>query len=85
MKALIAIWIANRLGGRARELRRSLRDHQRREFTRIFDLEKRSRGLRLYATWMRNTKTIRIHEAQPSLRLPTVTHHTFHDNAKAAA
>jgi hypothetical protein len=49
MKTLLARWIANRLESRARALRRSLRDYQRREYAYISELEERSRGLRLYA------------------------------------
>jgi hypothetical protein len=56
MKSRIAHWIAGRLGGRARALRRSLRDYQRHEYARIFQLERRSRGLRLYAAWTQKNK-----------------------------
>jgi len=38
---------------RARALRRSLRDYPRREYADIRVLEKRSRGLRPYAAWVR--------------------------------
>jgi hypothetical protein len=49
MKTVLARWIASRLEIRARALRRSLRDYQRREYAQISVLERRSRGLRLYA------------------------------------
>jgi hypothetical protein len=82
IKSRIARWIAGRLGGRARALRRSLRDYQRHEYSRIFQLERRARGLRLYAAWTQKTEAIPIREAPEDLPLPRVT---FHDNMKAAA
>jgi hypothetical protein len=82
MKSQLARLIAGRLGGRARALRRSLRDYQRHEYTRIFQLERRSRGLRLYAAWAQKTQAIPIRETPENLPLPRVT---FHDNVRAAA
>jgi len=52
MKTLLARWIANRLESRARALRRSLRDYQRREYAYISELDER---LRLYAAWRRES------------------------------
>ncbi len=52
-KISAALGLANRIGGRARELRRDLRDHVRSESFRIYHAEKRARGLRLYAAWSR--------------------------------
>ncbi|MBE7157575.1 MAG: hypothetical protein INR62_03925 [Rhodospirillales bacterium] len=46
---------ARRIGSRARELRRELRDYTRGELFRIRLAEKRARGLRLYAAWSRPT------------------------------
>ena len=63
-------------------LRRSLRDYQRHEYTRIFQLERRSRGLRLYAAWTQKTKAIPIWETPENLPLPI--DRAFHD-VKAAA
>ena len=85
IKTLIARWIASRLARRARVLRRSLRDYQRREYAQIRVLERRSRGLRLYAAWARKEKAISIREAPERWQLPQVTAGAFHDNMKAAA
>ena len=85
MKTLLARWIARHLAGRARVLRRSLRDYQRREYAQIRVLERRSRGLRLYAAWVRKEETISIREAPERWQLPQVTAGAFHDNMKAAA
>ncbi len=85
MKALFARWMAGRLENRARSLRRSLRDYQRRESAGINVLEQRSRGLRLYAAWAQKGKPIRIHEAPVSLSLPAVSKPSFREVAKAAA
>ena len=85
IKSLLARWIAGRLGGRARVLRRSLRDYQRREYAQIRVLERRSRGLRLYTAWVRKEKTISLREAPERWQLPQVTAGAFHDNMKAAA
>jgi hypothetical protein len=85
MKTLLARWIATRLEIRARALRRSLRDYQRREYTQIRVLERRSRGLRLYAAWVRKEKAISIREAPERWQLPQVTARASHDNLKAAA
>jgi hypothetical protein len=84
IKSLLARWIADRLGGRARALRRSLRDYQRREYAQIRVLEERSRGLRLYAAWVRKEKPISIREVPERWQLPQITTGTFHENAKAA-
>jgi hypothetical protein len=70
---------------RARALRRSLRDYQRREYAQISVLERRSRGLRLYAAWIRKEKTISIREAPKRGQLPQVIAGAFHDNMKAAS
>ena len=85
MKSLLARWMAGRLRGRARVLRRSLRDYQRSEYSRIFQLERRSRGLRLYAAWARKTEAAYIYEMPESLPLPRGSARAFHDNLKAAA
>ena len=53
LKTSVAVRLANRIGRRARELRRDLRDHVRSESFRIYHAEKRARGLRLYAAWSR--------------------------------
>ncbi len=83
IKSLLARWIAGRLGGRARVLRRSLRDYQRHEYTRIFQLERRARGLRLYAAWTQKKEAIPIWETPENLPLPITG--AFHDNVRAAA
>lgn len=44
---------AGKIGSRARELRRELRDHMRGELLRVRLAEKRACGLRLYAAWSR--------------------------------
>ena len=85
IKTLIARWIASRLEIRARALRRSLRDYQRREYAQIRVLERRSRGLRLYAAWVRKEKAISLREAPERWQSPQVTAGAFHDNMKAAA
>ena len=85
MKTLLARWIASRLEIRARALRRSLRDYHRREYAQIRVLERRSRGLRLYAAWVRKEKAISIREVPERWQLPQVTAGAFHDNVKAAA
>jgi hypothetical protein len=83
MKAFIALWLASRLGLRARELRRSLRDYHKNEHARIFELEHRCRGLRLYAAWVRNKRTICDHGRKVPLLLPTEG--SFRDPAKLIA
>ena len=85
MKTLLARWIASRLEIRARALRRSLRDYQRREYADIRVLEKRSRGLRLYAAWVGKTDAVSIREAPERWQLPQVTAGAFHENVNAAA
>jgi hypothetical protein len=85
MKTFIPLWIASRLGVRARALRRSLRDYQKHENARIFELEHRSRGLRLYASWVRNKKVIPHREKQAPLLLPKVTGSPFRNQVKLAA
>ena len=85
IKTLIARWIASRLQIRARALRRSLRDYQRREYAQIRVLERRSRGLRLYAAWVLKEKAISIREVPERWQLPQATAGTFHDDMKAAA
>jgi hypothetical protein len=82
MKSLLARWIASRLEIRARALRRSLRDYQRREYAQISVLEERSRGLRLYAAWVRK-KAISIREVPERWQLPQITTGGFHENVKA--
>jgi hypothetical protein len=84
MKLLLARWIAGRLAGRARVLRRSLRDYQRREYAQIRVLEDRSRGLRLYAAWVRKEKPISIREVPERWQLPQIATGPFHENVKAA-
>ena len=61
-------------------LRRSLRDYQRHEYTRIFQLERRARGLRLYAAWTQKTEAIPIWETPQNLPLPITG--AFHDNVR---
>ena len=56
IKIHLAHWIARRIDSRTRTQRRALRDYQRQELRQIFSLEKRSRGLRLYAAWSRPRK-----------------------------
>ena len=85
MKTLLACWIASRLTIRARALRRSLRDYQRREYADIRVLEKRSRGLRLYTAWIQKKNAASIREAPERWQLPHVTAGAFHENANAAA
>lgn len=85
MKTLFASWNASRLDRRARALRRSLRDHQRREQAIIFALEKRSRGLRLFHAWARNSKTIDISRTPERLPSPAIATPMFTGVAKAAA
>jgi hypothetical protein len=85
MKTLVARWIASRLSIRARALRRSLRDYQRREYAQIRLLEPRSRGLRLYAAWVRKEKAIGIREAPGRWQLPQVTTEDFHKDVRAVA
>ncbi len=80
MKTLFARWNASCLDRRARALRRSLRDHQRREGAIIFELEKRSRGLRIFEAWTRTSKTVDISRPSGSLLAPV-----FHEAVKAAA
>ena len=62
-KIRTALRLADRLGTRARELRRDLRDHVRNESFRIQEAEKRARGLRLYAAWSRSHQPRPTHEA----------------------
>jgi hypothetical protein len=83
MKTLLSRWIANRLESRARALRRSLRDYQRREYAYISELEERSRGLRLYAAWRREGAAC-THEVPEHWELPQITSGGFHENVKAA-
>jgi len=77
--------LARRIEIRARALRRSLRDYQRREYACISVLEERSRGLRLYAAWVRKKKAISIRETPERWQLTQVTTGNFHENVKAAA
>jgi hypothetical protein len=65
-KIRIVLRQANRIGTRARELRRDLRDHVRSESFRIRQAEKRARGLRLYAAWSRSHHSVATHEALPA-------------------
>ena len=58
LRILLARQISKRLEREARFHRRTLRDHQRREWTRIRKLETRSRGLRLYAAWKSRTVNV---------------------------
>ena len=51
LKLLIARWIASRIELNTRQLRRSLRDHQRAEWSRIQAADRRALGLRLYVAW----------------------------------
>jgi hypothetical protein len=51
LKILLALVTHRRLERAARAHRRTLRDHLRRETSRIRKLETRSRGLRLYSAW----------------------------------
>jgi len=83
MKTLFARWIASRLEKRARILRRCLRDFQRQETIRIGALEQRSRGLRLYIAWTRNSRATPA--APVRLSLPEVAIPIFSKTAKSAA
>jgi hypothetical protein len=85
IKTLIARWIASRLAGRARVLRRSLRDISGANAPQIRVLEERSRGLRLYTAWVRKEKAISIREAPERWQLPQITVGAFDDNMRAAA
>jgi hypothetical protein len=58
LRIFLARQISKRLEREARFHRRTLRDHQRREWTRIRNLETRSRGLRLYAAWQSRTVNV---------------------------
>jgi len=53
LKTILSRHAASRLEHQARILRRALRDHHRRELMTINAIEKRARGLRLYAAWQR--------------------------------
>lgn len=77
--------MASHIAGRARVLRRSLRDYQRREYAQIRMLEERSRGLRLYAAWSRKEKASCIREVPEGWRSAEITTGTFHENLNAAA
>lgn len=55
MKTTIARWLASRAEHTARQIRRDLRDHTRRELTRAARADKRARGLRLYLAWSRKS------------------------------
>lgn len=70
IKILLCRWIANHIETRARAERRALRDYQRHEGARISALEKRSRGLHLYAAWVQRPKCNHIREASESWPLP---------------
>jgi hypothetical protein len=83
MKTLLTRWIANRLESRARAMRRSLRDYQRREYAYISELEERSRGLRLYAAWRRESAAY-TPEVPERWELTQITTGDFHENVKAA-
>ena len=76
MKTLLARWIASRLDIRARALRRSLRDYQRREYAEIRVLEERC-GLRLYAAWVRNN-TMSTREMPEAWALAQLSAAGFH-------
>jgi hypothetical protein len=66
LKILLARQISKRLEREARFHRRILRDHQRREWARIRNLEVRSRGLRLYAAW--KSRTVNVTRTQAAER-----------------
>ena len=51
LRILLACRTSKRLAREARSSRRDLRDHLRKEFALIRELEIRARGLRLYAAW----------------------------------
>jgi hypothetical protein len=51
LRILLACRTSKRLAREARSSRRALRDHLRKEFALIRELEIRARGLRLYAAW----------------------------------
>jgi hypothetical protein len=70
IKILLCRWIANHIETRARAERRALRDYQRHEGLRINALEKRSRGLRLYAAWVRRPGRNNIRETSENWPLP---------------
>jgi hypothetical protein len=76
MKTFFSRWMADRIERRSRAMRRSLRDFQRRESASISALEKRSRGLRLYAAWIQNENAIGVRkepERWSLTRIPATT------------
>ena len=70
IKTLLCRWIANHIETRARAERRALRDYQRHENARINALEKRTRGLRLYAAWVQHPGRNPLREAPENWPLP---------------
>ena len=58
LRIFLARHISKRLEREARVYRRALRDHLRVETGHIRRLEKRARGLRLYATWSAGASNI---------------------------
>jgi len=82
MKTLLARWIAI-VSKVVSELRRSLRDYQRREYAYISELEERSRGLRLYAAGRRESAAY-TPEVPERWELTQITTGDFHENVKAA-
>jgi hypothetical protein len=69
LKAFFSRLANARLSRQARIARRTLRDFQRQESSRIFAIEKRARGLRLYAAWSRkpaSTSTVTNWQARLS-------------------
>ena len=86
LRILVARLISKRLEREARVYRRALRDHLRLETGRVRRLEKRSRGLRLYAAWSVRASNIIQSRAQDwyQTALPHSTAE-FHIKTPAAA
>ena len=70
MKALrtrLARWLARREERAARNTRRALRNHIRREEIQVLAIERRALGLRLYAAWSAGDKS---YQSPPSYKTP---------------
>ena len=55
IRTRLARWLAQREERAARQTRRALRNHIRREEIQALAIERRARGLRLYAAWASHT------------------------------
>ena len=58
LRILLACRTSKRLAREARSSRRALRDHLRKEFALIRQLEIRARGLRLYSAWASSVSNV---------------------------